>query len=464
MKLSDNSKNVISKLEIAIAALLFFVMLIFCGMYIDVKLNGKISNLPPLSENDTKMLLRSSVTDDASYTEDLLEPVFIGVKNEGKMSAVLPSDLYRRSFEEMIYDNVAFLFEGTSKQIEFDSQEKLRAYIQQKKDGNRYILIGFYSDIPSDAVLPCILNNPRTYSEEQSFLFKYLFFLPDSDNNLFACAISENYTVTELYAGQAISFDKILNESYDVSEGFVRFGYSESSLLRPVYLDSFRPYSYRIDSLAKLLGKEHDSDWVENLFDVFSLNGNLVRSFSSGDHSEINHVDESRELVINDDGMVVFKALDAGVVLLDEYLGFISDSDNELSFSDKIYVLKKIINRTVDTTYGVSYSLSGINYDETENILKIYFKYMTDGIFLYDTPFDAVFEMRGNELVYAKLMAVKCTPDGASDVVLPQKYADVVGTSEAVDTGTFLVLEDTGEGITKTVDWGYIPLSQEVKE
>lgn len=463
MKFSEKSRSVFSKIEIAVAAIMFFVMLISCGLYINIKLNGKISNLPPLSENDTQMLLRSSSSDDVSYTEDLLEPVFIGVKNEGNLSAVLPSDTYRRSFEEMIYDNVSLIFGGTRKKIDFESQSELYSYIQQKKDSDRYILVSFYTDIPSQMVLPSVLNNPIPYNEKDDFLFKHLFFLPDSNNNLYACAVSENYDVTELYIGQQINFDKILNESYDVSEGFVRFGYASDSLLKPVYMSSLRSQNYRIDSYSLLYGKDHDKEWVNNLFDIFSFNSSLVKSFTSGDKSEINHVDESKELVINDDGTVIFKALDSNAVMLDDYLGYISEIDAELSFSDKIFVLKKLVNRLVDSSLGISYSLTGINYND--DVIKLYFKYMTDGIFLYDTPYDAVFELDGNKLVYAEFKVVKCTSVGLSDELLvPQKYADIAVSGDESDKGTYLVLKENGINGFKSAKWSYVPSDLEVKK
>ena len=80
MRFSEKTQSILVKIEILAAVVLFFVMLISCGFYIDIKLNGKISNLPSLSENDKKILMISSVSESVNYSDDLLEPVFVGFK------------------------------------------------------------------------------------------------------------------------------------------------------------------------------------------------------------------------------------------------------------------------------------------------------------------------------------------------------------------------------------------------
>ena len=463
MKFSERARSVISKIEILIAVVMFFVMLISCGMYINVKLNGKVSNLPPLSENDTKMLLRSSVTDNISYNDDLLEPTFIGIKKNGMMSAALPDDEIRRSVEASIYDAVGTLFGGTYKKIEFDSNQKLQEYVEQIKNSEDYILVGFYRDLPSTVMLPCIVGNYRVADSKDIFLFKYLFLLPDRNGNLYACSLSEDYEITELYPAQSIKFDKILNESYDVSEGWSDFEYSDDDLLNPVLLSSFKAYGYKTESFASLYGKDNKQAWVMNLFDVFSINSSLVRSFTSGDNTEINHVDEFSELIINDSGDVEFKSTETGGVNLDEYIGYMSDSVSANSFSDKIYVLKTMINKICKDSDGVSYSMVGINYDNEKDSLKVYFKYTVDGIFVYGSSYDAVFEISRNLLVYARFKVFKCNRvHEVQSVILPQKYAIVASEDNGIAGDLCLVLSQTEDSDVMTVNWAASPYDMEV--
>lgn len=453
MKMNDKFGSIISKIEILIAIIMFFVMLFSCGLYINIKLNGKISNLPPLSANDTKMLLRSSNTDDVELGDDLLEPVFIGVCNDSKMMAALPTDSVRCSAVGMLKDSVAVLFGGEFKKIEFDSNDILEKYVDDLKKSDDFILFKFFGDLPSTVVMPCMLDNFELNSSGNDFLFKYLFLLSDDDGNLYACAISDDGLVTEIHPEQKVKYDKILNESYDISDGWTEFEFSANCLVDPLLLSSFVMSDYRIDSLSTIYGKESNQSWVQNLFDVFSLNANLIRSFTSGDKTEINHVEDFGELIINDDGDVVYKASDDGGVSLDEYADRISDSVYSSSFADKIFGLKTIINKLYYKSSEISHSMIGIDFDDALGSLKVYFKYMTDGVFLYESPYDAVFEISNNKLVYAHFKAVKCEEVvDMQTVVIPEKYAFVSG-ADTVYKDAYLVLTDDSGDTIRSVNW-----------
>ena len=91
---------------------------------------------------------------------------------------------------------------------------------------------------------------------------------------------------------------------------------------------------------------------------------------------------------------------------------------------------------------------------------------MTDGIFLYDDPYDAVFEICDNKLVFAKFNAIMCSrltePQGA---VIPQKFASIsVRTKDDSNAETYLFLQDNdGDGISTPI-WGVPCVLSEVSD
>ena len=325
------------------------------------------------------------------------------------------------------------------------------------------MLVEFFDDLPSSVVLPCILSDYKGTLRDKSFVFKYLFILPDENGNVYGCAVSKNLEVCELFPKSVIRFDKILNESYDISEGFTDFEYSDTSLLYPVLASSVTVEDKRLESYAAGFGKDSDLAWIDNLFDVFSFNTNLVRSFISGDGTEINYVQESCELIVADSGTVEFKTSDDVGILLNEFLGSAFEIGGDLTFSDKIFSLKNIINRIAGKGSGMSFSLVGLNYDSDAETLKVYFKYTADGVFVFNSNFDAVFEIRNNELVYAKFIAAKCIGTETFTTVMPQKYASLSNNDTAGTPRVFLAMNMQDDGIRK-VCWVNSSVSSEVNE
>ena len=457
--LPEKAKSAIIKIEVIVAAVLFFVMLISCGLYINIKLNGKTSNLPMLSEIDKKMLLRSSTSENVKFADDLLEPMFIGVVNGLEMKAAIPSDLVRKDVEETLLGAVEVLFSGSCYKINFDSKEDVLTYIEKKKYADSYVLVSFYTDLPSSIILPCISKNYNVGYSESVFLFKNLFILPDNNGNLYGCAISKNNDVVELFPDQEIAFNKIFDDSYDISDGWTRFEYLNAESIVPVISASVSTHDYMVESFAAKYGKDKDTSWIQSLFDIFSINNNLVKDFTAGDGSEINFVEEFSELVVNDNGNVVYTARDMKGILLDEYLGYIADNGNDSSLSEKIYGLKRIISELGFSDGSVYYSLVGLDYISDTDSYKIYFKYMSDGIFVFDSPYDAVFEINGDILVSAmfKVISVNRVHD-SEKVLFPQKYASAVAENKAADVGAYFVMTDVDDDGIRNVSFG-MPIS-----
>ena len=459
--------GILSRLEFLIPALLFLTMLISCGLFLNIKMNGKSTGLPGLPEKEIRLLMRSDTSENTDFDEDLIEPVFVGVKNDNAMIAAIPDDTTRRSIENIVYAPLLQLFSGIGEEKVFNSPEEKEIFIENIKNGREYILISFYSDIPSSAFLPCIVSSFDVESHEDVFNIRHLFLLPDSSDNLFAVAMSSERDVNVIYPAESIPFSKINIETYDISEGWAHFEFPFYGDVTAEISDSVSLGKYHVSSASTLYGKDVNAGWISDCFDVFSLNVNLVKSFASGDGAIVNHVEETSELIVSDDGFVEYKALDGVGVYLDEFLGYAPNEGSNYSFSDKIFALKKILNELDIHNDNISYSFSDFEHEESSNTLKVHFKLFSDGILLTDSRYDAVFEFSGNNLVYAKYMAVVCSEVNERYTLMPQKYANVLLRSESEYNSGFdvycpiMIDEVIDEEISgfKVVDWAKVSSS-----
>ncbi len=420
MSTRDRLWRILEKAEILVAGILFFVMLVSCGLYIDMKMNGKTSSLPSMSENEKRILLRSDSSISVSYKDDLLEPVFVGIKNDEQMVCANIDRKARKSFENATHDIMYSLFSGTSHELSGSHTD----YIQALKNSRRYMLVSFFDDIPAAAFLPCLSKEyEQTLSSSMLFDVKHLFILPDEDENVFGVCVSSDNDINLLYPDSDISFNRIPGTSYDINEGYSNFEYLDGELISPVISTSFNAPMYKTSPMALLYGKDKNSEWVAELLGTFSININLVKSYSSKNYTEINYVDELHEVYIDDSGKVVFRTSEGEGVGLEEFLGFVPDRSNGFSFSDKLFAVRTLVNRLSPASSLGEYSIVGIEYDEHSNTMGVYLKYFVDGAAYSRDAYDAAFEIAGNNLVYASFVSVVCAETQAKSLCIPQSLA-----------------------------------------
>lgn len=426
MKSEGKSFGIAAKIEIAIAALLFVVMILTCGMYINIKMNGRSSSLPVLSEMDKKTLLRSAASENIYYADDIIEPTFVGVKKGDFMIAACPDNSARRSVEVSIYSSLLQLFGGRSEKTEFEGAKANEAYIENLKNSQEYMLVSFYDDIPSTVFLPCISDRYETESDISMFYVKNLFLLPDADGKLYAISVSGENEVNLIYPSESIEFSKIIAESYDISDGFSYFEYEKEGVVTPVLTSSFYANKYRITPLAVSYGKEKDSRWIEELFDIFSFNPSLVKEYTSKNETQINFVENEKEMLVSDDGAVEFKVSDGNGVHIEEFLGFFPDGGEGYTFGDRIFAVKALVNMLNFGDNTKSFCITGVDFDAVSNKLSVYLKCLADGILVTQNKSDAVFVFEGDYLTYVSFYCVNCEKTEDYSLVLPQKYSNVL--------------------------------------
>ena len=225
---------------------------------------------------------------------------------------------------------------------------------------------------------------------------------------------------------------------------------------------------YQISPLSSIYGKTNESKLVNTCFELFSVNRNLVKNYSSNDGHTENFVDEISEISFSDFGIVEYRALDGYGINLDKYLGYLPDDGMNYSFEDKIFAVKRIINELDFHNDNISYCISGLEYDESKNTLTIYFKFVCDGILISDAEYHALFEIANNGLVHARFNAVTCSRTNDFVSLIPQRYANMIlyENGETADDYVIMpVMFDAEDNSPyKTVKWAKISSSSEVIE
>ena len=174
------------------------------------------------------------------------------------------------------------------------------------------------------------------------------------------------------------------------------------------------------------------------MFDIFSVNSNFVKSYSSKNDSEMIYVDDENELFVNDEGYVEYKANSSGVSL-ENYLDYSVGVTGEYSFTDKIFAIKNLVNLLNFDKSDHRYCVVGIDYEEKEDKLKIYLKSFINGVSVSSYDYDAAFEIKGNYLVSARLYLYKCTMLDEYSVCLNQSYVNELFDESQQTHGTELL-------------------------
>lgn len=463
MSLINKTGSFMRKFEIVLSVVLFFAMLISCGLYINVKMNGLSASLPPLSASEKQILLRSDYTEEIEYSDDIIEPLFVGFKRHNEMFASLPKNASSMLLDSAVNDALVKLFSGSGREVTFSSENEKNAFFNEVKNMENYIFLSLYCELPSTMLLPCLVNNYNSYENETIFNVRYLFIIPDENENIYGICVSSAYDVTVITPSENVTFNKIFEEAYDIMSEWSTFKFKENALLHPVLTSSFVTDTYIVEPAPVVFGKDINSEFVNTLFEMFSINSNLVKSFTSGDDSEINYIEEQYEVIINDSGLVTYRANEDNGISLDEYLGVISTTKNNYSLADKIFAVKNIIN-SLGAYNDTLFTVIGLDYQEDNSLLRVYLKCMIDGCMVTDDKYDAVFEIANDSLTFAEFRMLKCSKTGNLSVCFPQNYADAI-LNESFD-GTYAdnsvvcpMFVDSDSESVKKVKWSKMIIS-----
>ncbi len=416
-------QRVLTVLEVAVTAILFVLMLITCGRYIDIRINGRTNTLSSMPQTDKRILLQIG-TGNTLPNNELIQPVFSGVKTEVGAYAVDYSDSSRQSIRKVAYEYIPKLFSGKHETKSFKTAEERNKYIASLKSSQNYILLCFLTDVPASAVLPCLSEHSENASAGMYFNVQSIFIMPNEAGNAVGIAISSDLQINVLTPAEQIVFNAKELEAYNSSTGFVAFEFAQSNYILPQLVNTVKINDYSINTAFKKMGNNEQSPWILKTLSAFSINKNLAKTFVNRNRSVISFVDGENELVFSDNGNVQYSTTGKGISLY-EYLGYNSEDDG-YSFHEKITAVKKLLNSLDKSAVGdkADFCISGVYYQEANEILSLEMKYLVNGICITNDGFDAEFKIKKDNIVNAQFKAISCTRLNSFSNCMPQKYAE----------------------------------------
>ena len=414
--------NVMNAIENVIAVLLFVSMLLVCGKYIDIKINGKSSSLPEIPSKDMHILMHTYSNNNVEEKHTLLEPVSVAIKLKDTRLMAHTSEA-RESLLEFSRAYVIKCFSGESETLEFESIEEKEKYLSDICESENYILIGFYRDVPAAAFLPSLAREYESKDSRMYFNVQNLLVLADKNKNLYAIAVSSGKQVNILTPLEDTAFEPYDYDAYNDIAGFASFEYAGEGELLPVFSQSLENNKYATNDAFSLYGMKIESTWIQNTLDVFGFNKSFSKTFVTKDNSLVGFVDDTKELLFSNDGSVTYNSNGEGVKIYDilEY----NPLGNTYTFPDKTLAVKHFLNMLDKNISGnqANLGITDVYYDEEERVVRFEMKYFISGICVTDRAFDAVVEMNEESITHVVFYAMSCVRIDEISALLPQKYA-----------------------------------------
>lgn len=434
----------IRKLPVYLAGILFLAMLLNCGQYINIKINGNTSALSSMPENDKRIVLRSSTSQITSESKDLITPVFMGFKVGKHYSAALFSEQARNKLKNISNSYQVKLFSGTSELVEFANYTEKQTFFDNLENLSSYIVLCYYNDIPASAVLPSLAKEYERKNTNFLFSLNRLFIYPDENGNIEAAAVSSKDEVNILTPLEQVPFNSSELEAYNDSEEFTSFSYRQNTHSIPLFDKSVNVNLYSVSPSFDLEYYKKLDNKNNRLLDIFSINNSLVTSFMTRDDTVLNFVDSSNELNMNQDGLITYKSYEDGIYL-SEFLGYYPEFEDGFTFSDKIASVKNLISLLGNDVIGQSaiLGITGLDYEFTENILSVKLKYFCNGIAVTEKDADAVINIKDNYLTSASIYALKCDKAQEVKTLIPQSFYDGILTSDQTVISCIAMLKTT---------------------
>ncbi len=409
-------------IETLIAVLLFVSMLLICGKYIDIKINGISSSLPDIPDKDMQILMQISSNESPLEKHTLAEPVSVGIK-VGDARLMAHSKEARTALMDYARSRVIRCFSGQSEKLEFDNEQNMHMYLSQLCNDSDYLFFAFYGDIPAASFLPALAREYEGKESRLDFNVQNLFLFSGNDQNLFAVAVSSGKQLNILKPSEAVLFKPSDYGAYNDVTGFAPFEYDDGNCLLPVFSRSLEQNNYLIKYAHEIFGMSVDALWIQNTLDVFGLNKSFSKTFVTKDNSLIDFVDDTIELLFSADGSVVYNSNGNGLGLY-ELLGY-HPSGSSYTFSDKTLAVKRLFNEIDADLSGneANLGITNVYYDEISAKLCFEMKYFVSGIALTHNAFDAKVEINDDSITYAQFYALNCSGLEETSPSLPQKYS-----------------------------------------
>lgn len=436
-------KKYADKIEIVLAVIFFCTMILSCGRYIDIKINGKSSVLQRLPENEKTLLLRASQGQQWQSANPFIKPTFAGIctKESGRVSAF--SQNARKVLLEDANELIVKCFSGSYEIKVFKSKQHRQDYIESLKNAPEYMLFGFMHDIPASAFLPSFAKNYEPLVAVGDFYVKYMFLVPDEQKGAYIVTVSEDSNVRILKSDEQVQFNINDYSAYNENTDFVPFSYAKREGIVPLMEKTVEVNDFYVDTAANVYGKNTDTQWVQKFLDVFNINKSLSKVYVTKDNSVLDYIDDTNEMLFSQDGSVTYDGSEKGIYL-EHFLGYYPEMST-YSFSDKILAVKQCVNM-MEKSFDegdASVGISKIYYEPDTDKLFVEVKYFAGGIVVTEREYDGKFVISGDYLVNAEFFALSVAILESSTYLIPQKYA--LSLTDAQSFGIYAALSKKNE-------------------
>ncbi|MBO4343767.1 MAG: hypothetical protein J5844_03825 [Clostridia bacterium] len=446
MKKTGNFVNVIL---VVLTGALFVLMLVLCGKYIDLRVNGISSSYPKMPEND-KWVLSNEEYDTRFNALTLISPEFEGFRlKDGTMLASAYDANARKAVSDLLVKYLSVLLYEKPESVIFENADKRADYIENVTSSERYIYASLYNELPSAAILPCILGSERKENVSESVFIKNVFILSDENGNAYALCFDNEGNCKKFTPSESIAYDDSELAAYTDVRGFVGFEFIKSDKPKAVFGKSF-------DVSPPLLSKTSDfynysvyDANTANLMRVFDFNPNMIKSIKSADKTT-SYVYDGKELYIDPKNTkITYYGYDSGIHL-SKFLKY-NPKETQYSFADKALSVKYLVNSLDRHVVGADAAPSLLYVTEKNGKTVFALKYMFDGIPILDGNPDITVEISGNYINKVEINAVYCSRTEETKPVLPQNKANTLFEGENYADYGALYVRESGTNLLKFV-------------
>lgn len=418
---------------LAFNAVLFLAMLVLCGVYLNMRINGVHPALPEIPAND-KWILTGSGYDVQSGAKPLISPSFIGYKTaDGAMTAATFDTSARENLMEVLADSLNALLAGTHQRVPFQSDAERRAYVAELCEAERFVYVSFFGELPADALLPSLRGGSFPKLSEKFFV-KYMFLLPDENDSLYAVCLDADRNAVLLQPEQPLPYTGDKLRAYTGMRGYVDFAFEKPDPAAAMFTRSFDVNSVIIQPSSAFYTFEPEDDKTKKLLKTLDFNTNMVKYFRSGDNSTASFVDDGRELYVSiEEGTVTYSASESGIHL-SAFLGYYPANGKTYTFEDAVLCVKYMLHSLDRILVGgdAAPALVGVTRSG-EGALLFSLKYFYNGVMLTDNAADITVEISGNRVTKLHIVMLFCDGGRLTKPVLPQKLALELLTEKTAD-------------------------------
>lgn len=439
---------------IAAIVILFTAMLVLCGMYLDLRLNGVTSSLPHIPEND-KWILTDNSYNSHNSSGNLIAPVFLGLKNNasGMMAATYNEDA-RETLGNMFEAEMTALFNGYAEKMLFENDEHKKEFAKKIMASESFMYMCFYNELPSAAILPGIYGSGSYMPLNESFYVKCVFILPDGDSIKGVCFDSE-LNACVLSPGNKTEYNQSALYAYNEVSGFAAFEFLNESCPEPVFTQSFEINSVVMAPSFSFYKFNLNDNNTTELLKALDFNTNLVKTYTYSTNSIVSFVGEEKELYVSySDRSLHYNGFDGGIHM-SEYLKYYPQN-GEYTFTDTVLCVRYLLNCIDRILIGgdAKPSVVGIFYENNDVIFRL--KYFYNGIAITESNADITVVMDGKYIKRIDINTMFCDSGNLTVPVIPQKLALNLFDDEKLDdgfSGLGAVLENNANGGTTELVW-----------